>query len=91
MIQQHSNTQIELTENTMICKKTCNVLENPIWKKYQSWVSSHKPFISLENKEYYRVRRLLNKEQQTIVKDIALKYTCLCTCSLQGGKEHVRH
>jgi exonuclease III len=34
-------------------------------------VTDH-PFF-LENEEYYRLRRLLNKEQQAIVKDIALK------------------
>ena len=27
----------------------------------------------LENKEYYRIMRLLNKEQQAIVKDISMK------------------
>jgi hypothetical protein len=30
------------------------------------------PFL-IENNEYHRIRRLLNHEQQTIVKDIALK------------------
>jgi hypothetical protein len=30
------------------------------------------PFF-IENNEYYRVRRLLNREQQTIIKDIAIK------------------
>jgi hypothetical protein len=34
-------------------------------------VTKH-PFF-LENEEYYRIRRLLNKEQQAIVKDIAWK------------------
>jgi hypothetical protein len=34
-------------------------------------VTKH-PFL-IENNEYHRIRRLLNREQQTIVKDIALK------------------
>jgi hypothetical protein len=34
-------------------------------------VTKHPFFI--ENNEYYRVRRLLNREQQAIVKDIAMK------------------
>jgi hypothetical protein len=34
-------------------------------------VAGH-PFF-LENREYYRLRRMLNKEQQAIVKDISLK------------------
>jgi hypothetical protein len=34
-------------------------------------VTKH-PFL-IENNEYHRIRRLLNSEQQTIIKDIALK------------------
>jgi hypothetical protein len=34
-------------------------------------VTKH-PFL-IENNEYHRIRRLLNREQQTILKDIALK------------------
>jgi hypothetical protein len=34
-------------------------------------VATH-PFL-LENNEYYRLRRMLNREQQAIVKDISLK------------------
>jgi len=34
-------------------------------------VTKH-PFL-LENKEYYRTRRLLNKEKQAIFRDIAMK------------------
>ena len=46
------------------------------------------PFL-LENQEYYKLIRVLNKEQQEIVKDIAIKnvknYTRRFTCSLPVG------
>jgi hypothetical protein len=44
-------------------------MEKSINLRFQ--ITKH-PF-SLESEEYYRIRRLINREQQEIVKDIAMK------------------
>jgi hypothetical protein len=72
----HSQTekQPELPASPMTCKQICLVLEQASIEKRINLgfqVTKH-PFL-IENNEYHRIRRLLNREQQTILKDIALK------------------
>jgi hypothetical protein len=72
----HSETQKqpELLLIHMTYKRTCLVLQQLEVKKHINigfQVTKH-PFL-IENNEYHRIRHLLNREQQTILKDIALK------------------